>query len=422
MITFYLAVAALVAATLLLISRPWWRRSSPAAGADTLSALNVAIHRDRLAELERDHRNGTLSADDLIVARTELQQQLMEDVSVSDETATASPERRGIIALALVIPVLAAGLYALIGTPSAVLPESVRTQQATADMENLTARLAKKMEQSPDNPEGWAMLARSYKSIGRWDDAEKAFNRIGPTLETNAELLAEYAEMLAQRDNGFNDRARELTRKALKVDPRNMLALYLGGGEAFDGGRYAEAAMLWERLLPQLEAGGEDAQMVEASIARARERSGGRPALAAAPQDEVHRAAAKKAQPTEAVKSPPSAGNTAVSGRVELAPALKGKAKADDVVFIFARAVDGPRMPLAAQRAKVSDLPLEFSLDDSQALSPDSRLSSAKMVRVEVRVSKSGNAMPGPGDLTGRSEPIQPGTKGLRILVDQAAP
>jgi cytochrome c-type biogenesis protein CcmH len=283
-------------------------------------------------------------------------------------------------------------------------------------MEQLTVRLAQKLEQNPDNPEGWAMLARSYKSLGRWDDAEKAFIRVGPTLEQNAELLAEYAEMLVQRDNGFNPRARELTRKALQVEPRNMLALFLGGGEAFDGGRFAEAIGFWERLLPQLEAGGEDAQMVEASIARARQAGGIKP-LGAAPQDDIHRAAAGKAKGAGAATP-----QTAVSGRVELAPGLKGKADAQDVVFIFARAVDGPRMPLAALRAKVADLPLDFTLDDSQALSAENKLSSASRVHVEVRISKSGNAMPGPGDLTGKSAPIKPGAKGLRILVDQISP
>jgi len=270
------------------------------------------------------------------------------------------------------------------------------------------------------------MLARSYKSLGRWDDAEHAFTRIGPGLNRNAELLAELAEMLVQKNNGFDDRSRQLIQQALRLEPNNMLALFLGGGDAFAGGRYAAAAAFWQRLLPQLEPGSEDAQMVEANIAKALERSGGTkpgvprrdvPAGAVAPQDEVHRAAESKDK-----SATPKATGKSVSGRVELSPALKAKANPDDVVFIFARAVDGPRMPLAALRARAADLPLDFVLDDSQAVMPSANISSADQVRVEVRISKTGQATPGKGDLTGKSAAVKPGAKGLRIVIDQVDP
>lgn len=426
---FYLAAATLVVVALVLLLRPWWPVSRRVASANSLPALNAAIHRDRLAELERDRNNGVLSAADLAEAREELQRQLLDDTAATEVAAVDDFSRRSGIALAILLPLLAGGLYALLGSPAAVLPEAVQTQRATADMEQLTAKLAQKLEQNPDNPEGWAMLARSYKSLGRWDDAERAFGRVGPELDKNAELLAEVAELLVQKNNGFNPRSRELIQQALRLEPDNMLALFLGGGEALDGGRHAEAAALWERLLPQLEPGSEDARMVESSIAMARGRSGAAPARAVKadvvagavmPQDEVHKGAAKPA--AAAGKPPASAAATAVSGRVELAAALKGKANPDDVVFIFARAVDGPRMPLAAKRARAGDLPLDFTLDDSQAVMPGTNLSSAQQVRIEVRISKSGMATPGKGDLTGKSAAVKPGAKGLRIVIDQADP
>jgi cytochrome c-type biogenesis protein CcmH len=251
------------------------------------------------------------------------------------------------------------------------------------------------------------MLARSYTSMGRWDEAERAYGRIGPDLNRNAELLAEFAEMLVQKNNGFDDRSRDLIGKALRLEPNNMLALFLGGGEAFSSEKYAQAATLWERLLPQLEPGSEDARMVEANLAKARERSGVRPGSAAT---------------QGAGKQPGNAAAKSVSGRVELAPALKAKANPDDVVFIFARAVDGPRMPLAAQRARVADLPLDFMLDDSQSVMQGATISSVDSVRIEVRVSKSGTANPGKGDLTGKSPAVKPGAKGVKIVIDQIDP
>jgi len=425
---FYLAAATLIVVALVLLLRPWWPNSRRTASADSLPALNAAVHRDRLAELERDHRNGTLSDADLAEAREELQRQLLDDTAATEVAAVDVVSRRSGIAIAIVLPLLAVALYAVIGTPAGVLPQAAQVQRATADMEQLTARLEQRLAQNPDNPEGWAMLARSYKALGRWDDAERAFARIGPDLNRNAELLAELAEMLVQKNDGFTPRSRELVQQALRLEPGNMLALFLGGGDAFEGGRYAEAVTLWQRLLPNLEPGGEDARMVEASIALARERSGGdRPAIApgtAVPQDEVHRAAGKASvdkgpQPKPATAK---AGAESVSGRVELSAAVKDKARPDDVVFIFARAVDGPRMPLAALRSRVADLPLDFVLDDSQAVMPGTNLSSAQQVRIEVRISKSGSANPGKGDLTGKSAAVKPGAKGVRVVIDQIDP
>ena len=426
MISFYLTAAALVIVALALLLRPWWGASRRAAGANSggaaansLPALNVAIHRDRLAELQRDASNGTLSAADLAEAREELQRQLLDDTAAAEVAVADGFSRKSGIVIALLLPLIAVALYALLGSPSTVLPEEVQAQRATAEMEQLVTKLAARLEQNPDNPQGWAMLARSYKSLARWDEAERAFGRIGPDLDRNAELLAEYAEMLVQKNRGFAEDSRKLIQQALRVEPANMLALFLGGGDAFAGGRYAEAAALWERLLPQLEPGSEDARMVESSIAKARERGGG--AGLAVGAGGTAKSTAKnsaEAPATAAVK----AAAKSVSGRVELAPALKDKAGPDDVVFVFARAVDGPRMPLAAQRARVADLPLDFVLDDGQALVPEATISSAQQLRVEVRVSKSGKATPGKGDLTGKSAAVKPGAKGLRIVIDQLEP
>jgi cytochrome c-type biogenesis protein CcmH len=417
MTSFYLAVAALVVVALALLLRPWWHAGRRLASADSSAALNAAIHRDRLTELERDRGNGTLSATDMAEAKDELQRQLLDDTAATEVITTKSSSRASGIAIALLLPLLAVGLYGFLGSPTAVLPSAVQAEQASAEMDELLSRLASRLEQSPDNPEGWTMLARSYKSLGRWEEAERAYTRIGPTMQNNAELLAELAELLVQKEKGFSERSRALIQQALRVEPKNMLALFMGGGEAFDSGRHAEAATLWERLLPQLEPGGEDARMVESSIAQARQRAGIAPRVASAAASETASAVAAKAETSTA-----NLAATAVSGRVELAAALKDKAGADDVVFIFARAVDGPRMPLAAKRVRVGDLPLDFTLDDSQSVMPGANLSSAQQVRVEVRVSKSGQAQAAKGDLTGKSAPVKPGAKRLRIVIDQIEP
>ncbi|MCF8197941.1 MAG: c-type cytochrome biogenesis protein CcmI [Sulfuritalea sp.] len=415
MIPFYLAVAALVVVALILLLRPWWPGSRRIASADFSPELNAAIHRDRLAELERDRSNGSLSESDLTEAREELQRQLLDDTAAVEAVAADRFGGRAGVAVAILLPLAAVALYALLGSPAAVLPVDVQIQKAAGDMEQLTAKLAKRLEDKPDNPQGWLMLGRSYKSLGRWDDAERAFARIGPELNKNAEWLAELAELLIQKNNGYNEQARQLIRQALQLEPGNMLALFMAGGDAFSGERFAEAIAHWERLLPQLEPGGEDARMVESAMAKARQRGGLAPKIAAANKG-APQSTAKTAKGTAI------AAGKSVSGRVELSPALKDKAMPDDVVFIFARAINGPRMPLAALRVRVADLPLDFMLDDTKAVMPSATISSVEELRVEARVSKSGKATPGKGDLTGKSPTVKPGAKGLRIVIDTINP
>ena len=89
----------------------------------------------------------------------------------------------------------------------------------------------------------------------------------------------------------------------------------------------------------------------------------------------------------------------------------------EDTVFIFARPAEGARVPLAVLRKQVRDLPSDFSLDDSLAMSPAARLSQASSVIVGARISKSGNPMSQPGDIEVLSAPVAPGAQGLKLVL-----
>jgi cytochrome c-type biogenesis protein CcmH len=175
--------------------------------------------------------------------------------------------------------------------------------------------------------------------------------------------------------------------------------LLLAGAEALAGKNYAAAIGYWERLQTQMDPASDEARMIAAGIARAREVGGVKVGAGDTPQS--------------------TSLSGAVSGRVELSPALRAQTTSEETVFIFARAVNGSRMPLAVQRVRVANLPFDFKLDDSQAMSPDNKISSAKALRIEVRVSKSGQAMPASGDLTGSSTAVKPGTTGIHVVIDQ---
>lgn len=400
MTTFYLAAAALAVVAVLVLLRPWWQARFSAgyknSEADAMRALNTAIYRDQLIEVERDRNAGQLAEADYIEAREELQRRLLEDTRPTGNSQAAAQGKRGLwIALALLIPIAGAGLYSILGSPNSMLTAVEQDARAAASMEKMVSQLARRMEEKPDNPEGWVMLARTYASMGRFEDAEKAFGRIGPALEQNPELLAAFAEFLVRKADGeFSGRPRELIAKVLRLDPENMMGLYLAGADSMQNERWVDAVRFWEPLLKKLEPGSDDAETVSAGLEFARQKVG-------------------------AGKTAATGGKT-VSGRVELAPALRAKASPDDVLFIFARAEGGSPMPLAALRLKVSQLPYDFSLSDANALG-NAKLSDASALRIEAKVAKNGSPVTVPGDLLGKSSVVKPGAKNLRITIDSEA-
>jgi cytochrome c-type biogenesis protein CcmH len=398
---FLIAAALLLLASLASLSRPWWRRRR--ADAASRRALNTTIYRDQLAELERDRSAGQLAEADYQEARAEIQRRLLDDASESDAPLAATGRQRAsLIALLLVFPLLAGAIYAWLGNPAA-LDRMARRDFSQQDIENMVAGLAAKLEKEPDNLKGWIMLARSYKAMRRYDEAERAFEKGMSLVEQDPQLLADYADLLATKAGGnLSGRPEQLVAKALQLDPDNLQTLWLAGTAAYNRRDFATAIEHWQRGLRQLPPESEDAQVLNNIIAEAQQKLGGgkAPALAAA--------------------APAAA--SAVRGHVEIAAALQAQAAPTDTVFILARAVGGSPMPLAAKRLRVADLPMDFSLDDSDAVSPQNKLSSAQLVRVEARVAKGGDARSQPGDLSGASEPVKPGTKGLRIVIDKVLP
>lgn len=266
-------VGAVVLATvaLLVLLRPfYWRRQAAATASHR--QLNAAIYRDQFAELERDRAEGTLSEADYQQARQELQRRVLEDGQ--EEAAQAVPPpapKKTLLALGLLLPLASLGLYLLLGSPAALQPQEAQHRFSAQDIERMVAGLAARLENEPDNLEGWAMLARSYKAMRRFDEAEKAFARAGKFIEGDAQLLADYADVVAMKAGGrLAGKPAELIEKALLVDPQNLQALWLSGTAAFETGRYDKAAAVWERLLALLPPDSDDAKQIAAGIAEAR--------------------------------------------------------------------------------------------------------------------------------------------------------
>lgn len=413
---FVVAAIVLVAVALFFLLRPLLR-PRPTLSANR-RALNVAIHREQLRELESDLADGTLTQAAFEEASRELQRRLLTESEGEDGTAVDTPRasKRSVIAVAAVVPVAAIALYMWLGTPEAMSPEAGHRMNA-GNMEEMVAALAARLEKNPDDLNGWAMLARSYKALGRFDDAEKAFARLGDALYTDASLLASYADLLAVRANGnLEGKPRQLVEKALALEPDHTMALSLAGTAAYNRKDFANAVLYWERLLQTLPEGSEDAEGVARTIAKLREEHG----LKKPGGGKEPTLAAKEGAKDKGAE-PKAAGGTTLSGRIELSKAAIGKVSATDTVFILARPVDA-RMPLAIQRSAVANLPQDFTLDESMGIMGGPKLSETPEVVVEARVSKSGQATVASGDWLGRSAPVKPGAKGIKIVIDQQVP
>jgi cytochrome c-type biogenesis protein CcmH len=405
MIAFALGALALVAATLAFLVWPLARSQRSSAAADP-AAANAAVLRDSLAELERDHAAGTITGGDYEQAKLELKRRLLEDTALTEGAAPSAARRPlAAIATAIALPVTAAGLYLLLGAPAALDPEARQPQLGRADIEAMVDKLAQRLENRPDDAEGWAMLGRSYRVLGRDAEAAQAYAKAEKVVAADPRLLVDYAESLALAHGGnLQGKPAELVARALELDPTNPLALMLSGAVAFQREDYAGAIAQWEKVQGRLEPGSDEARAVGDSIAKARELAAAKPPAAAAP------------------KGPGKAAAAGVAGTVRLADALTSKAAPTDTVFVFARAASGPGAPLAVMRRQVKDLPLAFALDDTMAMAPDRRLSGAGEVVVVARVSRSGNPIAQSGDLQGLSRPVKVGAAGVAVVIDSAVP
>jgi cytochrome c-type biogenesis protein CcmH len=268
---FVVAAAIAVLLALALLLRPFLRVG--AAAPLSRRQLNAAIYRDQLARLDQDLAEGSIGAADHAQARTELQRSVLQDTEQQDAAPQLHPPKWTLAAIVLMLPLAAVGIYFMIGNPAGLNPAAVSAASPPPDIERMVARLAAKLEKEPGNLQGWAMLARSYKVMGRPLEAEQAYDRAGTFVDTDAQLLADYADVAAVNAGGnFAGKPARLVEKALKVDPQNTMALWLAGTAALSAGQNDKAAAIWDGLMKLLPVGSEDARMLQAAIDEARGR------------------------------------------------------------------------------------------------------------------------------------------------------
>ena len=385
--------------------------------------VNLAVLRDQLRELDRDLASGTIDTNAYDSARRELEQRVAEDVkpnlSVHEPSSGGSAQA---IAVGVAVMLGAAGLYAYLGKPAGLDPVQVTATNETSrkidpkDANAAIEQLAQLLKTQPENTEGWTMLARSLNAMHRYADASRAYKNLTILVPKDAQLLTEYAGSVAMAQGAsLQGEPEEILARALAAEPRNTKALSLSGSAAFERGDYEAAITLWKKVLALAPSGSEIVQVANGNIkeAVAAAAAGNRPIFDEAPvaSREIAQPVVEKSSVTATTQA------TQVAGTVELDTALRSEVEDTDTVFVFARAPEGPRFPLAVLRKQVKDLPFSFVLDDSMSMMPDAKLSRFSSLVISARVSKSGNATPNIGDLEGSISSVQPGARDVKIRI-----
>jgi len=405
-------------------------------------AANITIYRDQLAELERDLRDDTLSREQYGSSKQELQKRMLQDVSENGESVThlVPTSRHGVVAgiiVTLVIPLAAIYLYLVIGDTRGLLPQSQLAnatqfsqngaggEEGHIDISSMVESLAARLRENPEDIEGWVMLGRSYAIMERFDDASATYAKLVQMVPDNPQFLSDYADMLAMINNGsLLGKPAEMITRALAIDPNFPKALALAGTLEFEQDKFDQAVAYWERLLSAIPADSRLHKSVSDSIVQAKSlamRGKGESAPVQLAQNSNVGTDAT-AGSSSAEKQEISAGVPSISGSVTLDPSLADKVSPDDTLFVFARASQGPKMPLAILRLNARDIPVSFKLDDNMAMTPAMKLSSFPEVVVGARISKTGQAIPASGDLEGHSDPVKIGDGEVSITIDHVVP
>ncbi|MCQ4294825.1 c-type cytochrome biogenesis protein CcmI [Pseudomonas stutzeri] len=400
MIEFWIAAGALllVALAFLLVPILHGRRAQ---AEEDRTALNVALYEERLAELVAQHAAGTLSDEQLDAGRADAARELLEDTEGSDKPRIAKLGRSVPLIAAVLVPLVGYGLYAYWGAIDKVQMARQFSEQPRT-VEEMTAHLEQAVQEQPESAEAWYFLGRTYMNQERPGDAAKAFARVVEIAGRQPELLGQWAQALYfARDRQWSEQLQALTDEALQSDPQELTSLGLLGIAAYEESRYQDAVRYWEQLVAALPEEDPSREAIRGGIERARQQINGETA-------------------TEQGQAGNDTVGTTLQIQVALDPKVAESVSQQDTVFVFARAVSGPPVPLAAKRLTVADLPATITLGDADAMVPSLKISSVEQVTVMARVSSSGDATK--GEWMGQSEALDTAGEhsSVRLVIDRA--
>lgn len=390
--TTFILTALLITVLGLLTFLPLFFKSRGSSVVDRRQ-LNLALHEERRRELQAESETSEQSQQ----LAEDLERTLLDDLDTQTDPVVASTGRGAKITLwtsLALIPLLGGLGYFTLGHPELLDAPPLKSMHETR---KAIQELADRLSANPNDLEGWVLLGRSLQTTDRPQEAAKAYETATRLAPGDPDLLALYAEALAEAQDGkLEGQPGAIIQQIVRDHPKHKMGLWLGGLAAAQAGDMQTARKLWQRLRAELPPNGPEVKEIDAYL--------------------------KELGPEKPSKTA-SAKTVAVKVKVTLDPKLKGEVQPDDAVFVFARAAEGPPMPLAVIRKTVRDLPLSVTLDDSLAMRPGLEISKFPKLILGARISKSGQATPQSGDIEGTLPGMTPETgKVYPIAIDHKRP
>ncbi|MGD8912850.1 MAG: c-type cytochrome biogenesis protein CcmI [Candidatus Thiodiazotropha sp.] len=431
MTLFWIIVAGFTLLAMGFVALPLMRKQ--VTSGITSDELNLAVFKQQLAELDNDLASGVLDQARYDAARRDLEKELLSDISEEKQPGESKNSGQIMAWSALVTPLAALLIYQFIGSPeiithladqppgapptaSSQTQSQGRSTENLPPMEELVKRLAAKLKEEPDNLEGWIMLGRSYTAMNDPSAAIDAYQRAMDINDKHVGLLLAYAQTIASNSrNDFTGRAAPMVEKAFQLEPDNPNALWTAGILAYQRTDYQDAVDRWSKLRGMLKPQSNEIEAVNEALDDARAQLG----LPTEESELPNIVQAEKPMPEKAGAT----GDKSIKVEISLSPEIEDKVKPDDLLFIYAKAMSGPPMPLAAVRKRVSDLPISISLDDSMAMMPQMKLSEFAQVLVGARISLSGSPSAQSGDLEGEISAVSPGqSETVKVVINSVHP
>ncbi len=416
MMTFALFAALLLGIALLFLI-PSLRRQQ---GSQEVARnqQNILIAKDQLKALHSEQEDGLLSQEEFDKARADLEKNLSLDLHSDNEPQNSNIQGRWATWLVLVfVPVVTVGLYMYLGDLPSLDPENRQAAKMSStenmpSVEEMISTLAEKLEKEPKNAEGWFMLGRSYMAQEQYAKAADAYANLYELVGDEPGAMMPYADALAMTQDGrLTGKPLELIDRTLEVAPAYPMAMWLKGMAWQEQNKPQEALEIWQDLLPLVENDEESLKQLQEMIAEAQQQSG------------IEATAVSASHVPQSMGKQDVLGTGDIQVQVVLDPGLKQGIDDTASVFIMAKAINGPRMPLAVSRHQVKDLPITVTLNDSMAMMPELKMSAYKQVSITARVSFSGNAIAQSGDLSGEVTLVKPGQSDpVSIQIDSTVP
>ena len=385
-LVYWLLVAVLVLCALFIVIPPLWRNKE--IEQSDSDQRNIKIARERAKELKQQLENEVLTQAQFDEQYEELELTLGDDLDIEQSGQNVTTQGRWVIAVIVIfLPLFSVLIYLILGEPNALAKAKIiqaqQAKNAPVDVNAMVTGLAKRLQQDPENAQGWLMLGRSYKHLKQYQNAVNALAKAYALLGDQPDVMLQYADALAMANGGgLSGKASELIFKALEKSPDDVTGLWLAGMAKAEIGEFDQALKYWSKLEGVLPPDTDSYHELQGLMALVESKISGA---------------------TESVVKNKTV-SVSIDVQVSIADDIKTKVNLNDTVFIYAKALTGPPMPLAIVRKQVADVPLSVTLDDAMAMMPTMKLSKFKQVKVVARVSRSGTAMPQKGDFIGSVE------------------